>query len=554
MRRGCRRASLVLGILLLVVRGGARGQAAPAPPPVSAASADFGERIDVRAVNVEVVVTDAQGKRVRGLGAEDFRLLVDGREERIDYYAEVADGETAPAPAGPAALSAASAPATALAPPPGLAGGGRVGTSYLVFLDDAFAVASQRNAALSTLERDLSLLGPADRMAIVAFDGKGLIVLSRWTGDVAVLEKALAQAAKRKTHGSRIVANRRGDQRATAIDMQDLYDDADLLGVVPTLDVSEIWQNASGVGKAASAAAATLRGLPLPEGRRVMMVLAGGWPWDGDPRALLPLTATANRLGYTLYPVHVAGFDPLVEAANAEVASVGISADSRQQSGGGPIVNGWERVSEAALKNLAKATGGVAALNRDHALRQVVEDTRSYYWLGFSPIWRADDRPHSITVTVRRSGLSVRNRKSFFDLAPGTAAGLTAESLLLLGGDPTRKRLQVTAEAKRSIDRKVFELPLTLMIPSEVLTPLPDPAGSHVVQGWLSFASLDEKGGRARLPSQSLRAELPEAPRPGGFVRFHATLRLRRAAQRLVVSVQDPTSGAMLWGDLEVKP
>ena len=57
-------------------------------------------------------------------------------------------------------------------------------------LDDVFTLPSQRNAALSTLERDLALLGPGDRMAIVAYDGHGLTVLSKWTADTQALHAA----------------------------------------------------------------------------------------------------------------------------------------------------------------------------------------------------------------------------------------------------------------------------------------------------------------------------------------------------------------------------
>ncbi len=73
--------------------------AATAPPAAPA----FAERIDVRAVDIEAVVTDHKGRRVKDLKAEDFRLLVDGREERIDSFSEVREGQTEPtAPAIPA--------------------------------------------------------------------------------------------------------------------------------------------------------------------------------------------------------------------------------------------------------------------------------------------------------------------------------------------------------------------------------------------------------------------------------------------------------------------
>ena len=49
----------------------------------------FGEVLDVRVVNLEVVVTDRQGIPIRGLQVSDFRLLVDGEEVPIGYFSEV---------------------------------------------------------------------------------------------------------------------------------------------------------------------------------------------------------------------------------------------------------------------------------------------------------------------------------------------------------------------------------------------------------------------------------------------------------------------------------
>src|SRR5262249_14354002 len=74
------------------------------------------------------------------------------------------------------------------------------------------------------------------------------------------------------------------------------------------------------------AAASTARGFAAPPGRKVMLLLSGGWPFDpvrfavdNTRRAAFepsvqsgaelyrPLTDTVNLLGYTLYTVDVAG-------------------------------------------------------------------------------------------------------------------------------------------------------------------------------------------------------------------------------------------------------
>src|SRR4051794_14939294 len=161
-------------------------------PPPALPSSSFGASIDVRVVNVEAVVTDAKGSRVRGLAAGDFILEVDGREVPIEYFSEMEAAKAVAPPARPG-----EAPQMAAAP--SLAPEGR---SILVFIDDIFATAQQRDRVLDGVERDLQLLGPADRMAIVAFVDDRVDVLSRWTGDRAALAAALQAARKRRAHGN----------------------------------------------------------------------------------------------------------------------------------------------------------------------------------------------------------------------------------------------------------------------------------------------------------------------------------------------------------------
>ncbi|MES1243729.1 MAG: VWA domain-containing protein [Acidobacteriota bacterium] len=49
-------------------------------------STSVGERLDVRLIELYVVVTDREGRPVRGLGRGDFRLLQDGREQAISGF------------------------------------------------------------------------------------------------------------------------------------------------------------------------------------------------------------------------------------------------------------------------------------------------------------------------------------------------------------------------------------------------------------------------------------------------------------------------------------
>src|SRR4029077_16452176 len=205
--------------------------------------------------------TDRKGNRVPGLKASDFRLMVDGRQVPLDYFTEVEDGQTAsPAetvePAEPPAPASASA--TAPASPAAAVSAGKAGISYLVFVDETFAVASDRNLMLKLLARDLPV-GSGDRMAIVAFDGRKLDLLKDWTGDREDLRQTLGEIQSRASQGLEKLVKR----ELAAEDGSGPGAWEDLLGETRS---------------AAKAAAAAMRGVSSPPGRKVLLLISGGWP------------------------------------------------------------------------------------------------------------------------------------------------------------------------------------------------------------------------------------------------------------------------------------
>src|SRR3954452_18971070 len=148
-----------------------------------------GDAIDVRVVNVEVVVTGRRGNRVTGLKPGDFRLKVDGKAIPVEYFTEVRDGR--------AAVPAADAGA----PVPGIEAGETIGTQYLVFIDDFFSIGAPRDVVLASLKKELGRLGSADRMSIVDWDGSRLVRLADWSASRQELAAALDRAQARPARG-----------------------------------------------------------------------------------------------------------------------------------------------------------------------------------------------------------------------------------------------------------------------------------------------------------------------------------------------------------------
>ncbi len=505
------RASL---FVLLALPTLAATAATPATAPKPAADAAFGERIDVRAVNVFAVVTDRSGQRVSGLTAADFRLQVDGRDLPIDYFAEVKEGQKAGVDP---ALTAAGAATSTAGPAPNV-----VGTSYLVFVDDSFSLAPQRNTVLDHLRADLALLGPGDRMAIVAWNGRKLVPLSSWSTDPTALAAAFVKASGLPTLGIHARDERRTWSNDQALSVSSVSDISTSKGPDPAdSEVSDLTARGGALNgstglvrravpgrcvdefpispiqcvelqEAIGAAAAALRGMPDPGGRKVALLLSGGWPYGAGPHLFKPLLDTADQLGYTLYPVDVPGIDSGAGVVDAALTSPAAST--------GFVSGSWERESKDALEYLAASTGGKALLNsaRLDALKRTAADTRSYYWLGFSPVWRADDKGHKVQVSVKRTGLTVRSRSGFTDLAPRTESAMRAESALLLGGAAEDRRLRLeVGPPKRGFG--TFEVAVTLAVPVSALTLTPQGRG-YLAEANLSFAVEDEAGGARRSP------------------------------------------------------
>lgn len=559
---------ILCAVLLNVpVAGLVRAQDA-APGPATSGPQDprpgvFGDIVEVRVVNVEVVVTDADDLRVSGLGIDDFRILVDGEPVRIDYFSEIFGGRTvAPQPA-------VALPGEDETPGvPALQPGEQLGTSYLVFVDEFFSITNDRDKVLEALIEDLPLLGPADRMAIVAFDGRELTMLSSWSQSAGDLENALQKATRRPAYGLQRITERRNFRTGIPVP------DSGELRRTGRLDVEEeqyALQLVDQVERVVSAAAATLRSFAQPPGRKVMLVLSGGWPYvpaeyvtADEPRALVdrlvaggpqlyrPLSDTANRLGYTLYPVDVPGLQSELVDAGAE--SPGSIA--------GNFSDGFLREQEihTSLTLLAEETGGRPLLNsgRLDALPRVVEDTRSFYWLGFTPDWRGDDEVHDVRVELTGSDrearrLDLRARDSYLDLSVRRERSMQVESALLFGNSPSALPLQVELSSPQRAGWGKMKLDLKVWVPAHqvAMVPVED---KYVTQLELRIAALDETGGRSEVPVVPLQVVFDAVPTEPTALTYSTPVTLRRKQQDLVVAVVDTLNGTVFSTRVTVRP
>jgi len=511
----------------------------------------FSDRVDVRVVNIEVVVTDRDGVPVRGLGADAFVLQVDGQEVPVDYFSEIRGGQALLEPGG----GARDLPSV-----PALVPGKPVGTSYLVFIDEFFTFKEDRDRVLDGIETDLGLLGEQDLMAIVAFDGRQLEMLTSWTGSRQALGRALDAARARPTKG----LNRLAELRAFERGADTRPGGASAFGMDPETK-SFILRLGDQIDRMARGAAATLRGFASPPGRKVMVLVNGGWPFSltefvaADYRATSELTLvdreqlfrqvsdTANLLGYTVYPADASGQGTrwLEDPASA----------SRAQPGAPALYTARRVGRQFSSRYMAKETGGKALLyeNAERAFSRVVEDTRSYYWLGFSPTRAWDDRKHDIEIRTRDGQLEVRTRQGFLDSSRSTEVTHQVESAFLFGSSPDSSELEVALGEWRRAGFRKAEVPLTIGIPMSALTFVPNGEGV-VAELELRLAVEDKALRRAEIPVIPISLQGEDAPGPKARWEYTVPLRLRRQKHRALVALYDVVSGKIYSSSIDIEP
>ena len=579
-------------------------------------SSIFGEEIDVRVVNLEVVVTDRRGNRVTDLKPGDFRVLVDGKPASIDFFTEVREGLALAPPAAPAATAEfpeeAAAPEPAAGAAPSVEPGGPVGVNYLVFVDDFFSVARLRNDVLKSLKKDLpARLGPRDRMSVVAWDGGRLARLTDWTGSREEIAKALDAAMARPARGLM-----RGSEFRSFISSQSLSGKApggDLLANGEDLTGNDRMFD-SGMGMlaysyaemlarqlgAATAVASAMRGSVPPSGRKVVLLLGGGWPFSiqsyiqgssgvligkelpSGEELLRPMTNAANRLGYTIYPVDVPGITSV--AADASVNPMegrsnsvkGLEVDMKKASaalerenvlsvGSDPqplpftltdTGNLREQELEGSLEFIAGETGGKPLRNGNRlaVLEMAGTDTRSYYWLGFTPVWKGNDQRHKVRSEMLRPGLRARSRTSFLDMSRQAETAMKVESAMLFGGVPGSEPMAIRTGTpkpwKKGRNRGV-QIPVTLEIPLSAVTVLPVD-GVYAAEVELRFAASDRQGNQSDLPVVPVRLSSSQPPGGAKVLRYQTNVFVSGEASHLVAAVYDRASGKIAAAEADI--
>jgi VWFA-related protein len=383
-------------------------QAAPPQTPPEQPPLTF--RVEVNYVEVDAIVTDAQGNAVTNLTLEDFEVLEDGRPQKVTAFSHVA-----------LPIERAERPLFAAGPiePDVQSNATTDGRLYLIVLDDLHTTFSStprvKTALRQFIERNF---GTNDLAAVVYTSGRGkdgqdftnnprLIMASidRFTGRnlPSVTSERFAGVGRGLCGG--IPGDPSSSQRNASLDPCEAE-----RGFNARTSMSAIRRLADFM--------AGVRGR-----RKAMLLVSEGVSYDiydifnnrsasivvEETRDAIAAATRGNVAIYAIDPRGLTAFDDAITIA-------GIPDEVRNESPAASFQNELT-LSQNSLRTITAETGGFAALNRNDftdAFARIVRENSSYYVLGYYPAnERRDGRYRRIDVRVKRPGLMVRSRRGY---------------------------------------------------------------------------------------------------------------------------------------------
>lgn len=553
------RRKLVAAALALVAA------AVAAQDPLS----QFFDAVEVRVIDLDVVVVDRDGAPVRGLLREDFTVLEDGRPVEVTQFTAYDEARLVDAPPGaeaPAPAAGAEGDDAAIAPAPSPS------ATWLIYVDQGRLRPGRRNQVVVQVRRFLeSALRPGDRSMVASWDGDSLHVASPLSADVqwplAALDALARQSGARASlHEQQATTLRHDINAAAPLSINTISDkprrdfgdpDAALVS-----DGSNPFETRPGTAVQAESLLRQIEALEEMEvqrtrasisGLRDLLVLTSGIEgrlgvvlvgagfssepvenlyrlWDSRFRRLDP-QARAGPIGARATEVadEYARLLGALRSSRATVFAVDAGedlggTDVAESAGAGTALAGASHSvsasadSRSSLQGLVDATGGrmfVGGPDLAEALTAARRDLVTYYSLGYRPEGDAPAARRKLDVQVRVPGARVLHRREIAPRgAPEDAAASALAALLATDEDEAAGRpatpsaLVIEAGESRRAERGDARIvPITVRVPLDDLTLIADGA-TH--RGRLSFYLAVEQpdGGYGRLEPRQLALDL----------------------------------------------
>lgn len=516
----------------------------------------FVEQMEIRIINVDVIVTDKRGNYIPNLKAEDFTILENSVPKPITNFYEVqgsvtknvlGEAPTPPPPTDSPALAAKTVPEN-------------MKRRIIFYVDNLSLSPFNRNRVFQEMKDFVNtVMRPGDE-AMIATYNRSMKVRVPFTPDKNALLTMIDGLARESGLG--IAAKSERKQTEDRIREANGYNDAISMARSYASEVEhDLRQSVSSLNALMTTLAGvegkkilvlTSEGFPMQPGREMFtfiddMAREKGWSVSGssmlegmtyDANTLIQSVAkTANANGITMYTVHAAGLTGGTEMS-AEYAR--------------PVSS---QVSQAAMSNstesmmmMAEMTGGVASVQTNNfkaAFDRIETDLDSYYSLGYRAGTERVDRQRYLQVRVKNKDYRVRNRQTFVEKSMYAEMTDRVVASLLYRVKENDLGILARVGTPTPTEDGFFHVPIDVQIPMQALTLLPQ-GDAEYVGGFDVFVVVANKDNdMSDVARKSHQVRVPAAQMKtisGKFYTYTLELLMERGLNRISIGVADQIS------------
>jgi len=377
--------------------------------------------VEVVVTNVNVVVTDKEGKRITGLKPENFDIFEDGMRQNLTNFFEVKGMEVY----APLSEKKEEKPPPPAQPLP--AKSPRFTNKIIFYFDNWQLHPMNRNWSIKRLESFIKNnfeIGNGGNEGMVICLGKKLEVIQGFTTNQWRLLDALEEVKKRSGH-SLLQARAKEDMQNELnrmVSNTSLSDNKyESFQRAMTLAKNFVESEQNDLYYSLKSLNAIIDHLTGVEGKKILIYVSDGLPLNpGEEvydyidqafrvgnarmeamnydatRSFKELTAKCNASEISLYPINAQGLESTILSADK---SAGWDVYKR----GSGMVKATSRVRNAGLEMMANETGGVPIVDTNDiagGLAEITSDLQYYYSLGFVSPHREEGKYLPIEVKL----------------------------------------------------------------------------------------------------------------------------------------------------------
>jgi VWFA-related protein len=510
------------------------------------------ESMDVRVINVDVVVTDKKGTVITGLKKDDFEIFENNVPKPITNFYAVEGGR--PTDVEPDAVAAATPQPVRKDELPD-----NLKRRIIIYVDNLSMAPFNRNRVFANMKEFVkSAMRPGDETMIATFN-RSMKVRVPFTRDPIQIEQMLDAVAGESAMGTTNASERQSvqDRIKETTDYDEAVSTARSYAQSVEHDLRQSAESLNGLmttlagveGKKILVLAS--EGFPMQPGREMFQYIdevanEKSWTFSGtilegmsfDSTSLIQSIArTANANGITMYTIHAGGLTGGSEMSAEHAAPTPVSVSQAI------ITNTTD-----SMRLMADMTGGVASIQTNNfaqAFRNIQRDLDTYYSLGYRATTERVDRQRSLIVHMKNKNYIARARQTFVEKSTYAEMNDKVIANLLYRTKQNDLKILVRTGAPAAADEDLYKVPVDIQIPMDSLTLLQQGEGDYVggFDVYVAVANKDGDMSDVSRKSHQLRVPASDMERAKGkYYTYSVDLLMEKGLNKISVGVVDDVS------------